>query len=381
MSVRKRTWASGESWQVDVMELNPAGEQVRVRRNVPAASEGAAQRVETLIRAAIMEGRPVPRTFTPEGTVSEKQKPARAGGVFMEESWARFARDVLAGHAANTQKVRRQQWARIAPVLGSSPVTSIHTNDLERLWTALISGKGAISPKSAKEVVKFARQLAAREDPERLIRLPRMRVPDSDLPHWQREEIEAIREKITIPEILAAFLLMVRCGMRVGEVRGLRWADVSVAKQSIRIERQMHDDGAIGPPKHGRRRSVFVPSDALAAVRALPKSGLFVIAHPGSGAVWSRQKIGYRIAQACAAAGVRVARNHAGRRSFATGSAELGIKTVAIRDNMGHQNTSTTDGYIRKVAGGQVRPEFEQLATAQEGTGHGTSKNANRKKP
>jgi len=62
--------------------------------------------------------------------------------------------------------------------------------------------------------------------------------------------------RMTSPEKFATFAVMGYAGLRIGEARGLQVEDLDLKARTLRIERQVHDDGKVGPVKgkRGKRR-------------------------------------------------------------------------------------------------------------------------------
>ena len=62
--------------------------------------------------------------------------------------------------------------------------------------------------------------------------------------------------RISEPETFPMFAVMVYAGLRIGEMRGLQVPDLDLEARTLRVERQVHDDGTVGPVKgrRGRKR-------------------------------------------------------------------------------------------------------------------------------
>jgi integrase len=99
---------------------------------------------------------------------------------------------------------------------------------------------------------------------------------------------EGTRDRIATPAQAAELISALRvddqalwgsafyAGLRLGELRALRWADVDLAKGLIRVERGMDQKGSIIPPKSkAGRRAVPVPKAlrALLAMHRLQRVG------------------------------------------------------------------------------------------------------------
>jgi integrase len=68
----------------------------------------------------------------------------------------------------------------------------------------------------------------------------------------------------TDPEFHPVFLMMLRAGLRIGEVRALEWGDIDLAEKSLTV-RKTNYRGHIGTPKGGRERTIPI-SDELESV-------------------------------------------------------------------------------------------------------------------
>lgn len=356
MKVRERKWRTAEGIRrALVVDLMHGAIRRRVKHPGPPEE---ARRWGVLALASMVEGKPLP-PFEPEEVTPDATNPKSR--ATLAEVWRDFEETILRRQRPNTQRLRAQQWRWIAPHVGCLPLWRLTTHELDAAATRLLVD-GGLGARTVRETVKFAVRLVRYAVDlgwiDREPRTPRIKVPDSDLPVWTLEQAETIRAHL--PELESVmFLVMVRTGLRAGELRGVQWNDVEVDR--IRVERQLADDNTIAPPKHGHKRTVFLPSDAAAVIAGLSRRGLFVFAAEG-GLVPSRQHLGRAIATACRVAVVRQGGSHAARRSFATGAAALGIPTKLIGEQLGHRQVSTTDTYIKRI-GGEALDVFEQLAT------------------
>jgi len=72
--------------------------------------------------------------------------------------------------------------------------------------------------------------------------------------------------RIHTPQHFLELAVMAYTGVRIGEMRGLQLEDMDTEARTIRVERQVHDDGRVGPLKgrRGKKRSRMVDmSEAL----------------------------------------------------------------------------------------------------------------------
>ena len=84
------------------------------------------------------------------------------------------------------------------------------------------------------------------------------------------DEISKIIAIESNPRVKAAVLLGLFCGLRLGEIRGLRWTSVDLENHIIVVENNWQDaDGATKLPKWQRTRSVPIPEPVVKALTAL----------------------------------------------------------------------------------------------------------------
>ncbi len=68
------------------------------------------------------------------------------------------------------------------------------------------------------------------------------------------------------------FLFMIRTGLRLGEVEGLSWRDVDLARRTMRVRQQRMDDGDVSTPKRGAGRTVDLAWDVVEMLRERGKA-------------------------------------------------------------------------------------------------------------
>jgi integrase len=138
---------------------------------------------------------------------------------------------------------------------------------------------GTLSPRSVryahtvlkqalKQAVRWhllARNAAADVDPPKAVR-PRVEA-------WNAQEAKAFLAAIKDSAYAPFGLLALATGMRLGELRGLRWCDVDLAKGVLHVHQQItrvgRKDKTSEPKTNAGRRSITLPQDAIAALKAL----------------------------------------------------------------------------------------------------------------
>lgn len=166
------------------------------------------------------------------------------------------------------------------------------------------------------------------------------------------DEVDALAAHASEPIDRAMYLTAAQTGLRLGELRGLRWRDVDWTASRIRV-RQNFVLGQFDSPK-SRRSTRSVPLvDSLAGEleRLYQGSGFqddddLVFAHPSTGAPIHKATIYARYKKALAAAGVDEAhRFHDLRHTFGTSMAAAGVPLRTIQEWLGHKDITTTQRY------------------------------------
>ena len=141
-------------------------------------------------------------------------------------------------------------------------------------------------------------------------------------------------------------------GLRLGELRALRWRDVDWAAQRIRVRRN-YVRGNYGTPKSRRSsRSVPLADEPAGALERLFKSSRFqgddelVFGEPDTGEPLRDRALARRYRPALKAAGLDTAhRFHDLRHTFGTAMAAAGVAPRRLQEWMGHRHLSTTQLY------------------------------------
>jgi site-specific recombinase XerD len=187
-------------------------------------------------------------------------------------------------------------------------------------------------------------------DQEQVLRNPvleshYLRQHEDSLPHAMTDE-EVQRFLTVIQDVMdrAMFLLLLRSGLRVGELAALCLADVDVIQQTVRIERG---------EKNGRGRLVYFSADAKAALQAW-----LVHRAPYPEIPWlfftKKTKrirvctINERFKRYLARAGIHKPYSAKSlRHTFATQLLNAGVPLTTVQELLGHDRITTTQRYAR----------------------------------
>ncbi len=150
---------------------------------------------------------------------------------------------------------------------------------------------------------------------------------------------------------MAAIRLAALTGLRIGEVRAIRWENVDFETGRLTMPATK-----TGPRVHD------LPTAALAILAQSHRIGDWAFM-TGRGTPASYRLIHIAFQQAAKAAGLDGVRLHDLRRTVMTSAAAAGVGTHILRDLLGHKTTAMADSYIRNI-GNPVREAREQVGAA-----------------
>jgi integrase len=251
----------------------------------------------------------------------------------------------------------------IVPALGNRSLDNVEPEDIEDLVrTMLAEGLGAKSVRNHVGTLGAMYRHALHPRRRWAARNP---VAAVELPPWERshevrfltvDDVVALATT-AVPgayELLdrALFLVAAMTGLRLGELRALRWRDVDWAAQRIRVRRN-YVRGTYGTPK-SRRSSRSVPLadepagalDRLYTVSRLQGDDDLVFGEPDTGEPLRDRALARRYRRALKAAGLDPThRFHDLRHTFGTAMAAAGVAPRRLQEWMGHRHLSTTQMY------------------------------------
>jgi integrase len=269
------------------------------------------------------------------------------------------------------QNCDSMQRIHISPAIGKRRVESVKRQDTERLARAMLARGSA--PKTVRNVMTFLHAVFALAiksgwatvNPAADAARPKRRRAgdaDPDLQFLTMPELDAVIARIPDvvvdrdvfgPVLRMIILTAATTGLRQSELLGMRWKDIDMAAQRIRVRNAWvrGEQSGEGKSDLSTRRSVPM-SDRLA--RELKKWRLrtvfgdeddLVFAHPELGTPMDRTKTTRRFQAACVAAGVRRVRFHDLRDTFATRLAAKGGPLRTLQEYLGHADIKTTQIY------------------------------------
>lgn len=162
---------------------------------------------------------------------------------------------------------------------------------------------------------------------------------------------------------------MLYTGLRIGELRGLKWPDADLAKETLSVKRQLHPKSQttkrLTAPKYEEERTIYLPKAAVSVLKAqrIKQNEQRLSA----GADWQEDEISHdlifrmengkhhgekTIADAVkyvgTAIGIPELHPHDLRHSYAVAALRSGTDIKTVQHNLGHKTASMTlDVYIK----------------------------------
>jgi integrase len=231
----------------------------------------------------------------------------------------------------------------IYPSLGDRPLAGIKASDVQAAvgaWSqSLAPSTVAYVHATLSSILKAAvGDHLIRVNPASGVTLPRATAAPVK-PLTQRQVADLIAQ---LPDpMLAPTLLAVGCGLRAGEVFGLRAGDVDLLRGTVTLRQQRGTDEVVGPLKtEASYRSVPLPAavrDALsAAMTGVPAGSdrlLFTI---------RRNTAHLQFRKAADRAGLTTVRFHDLRHTYASALIEAGESVKVVQARLGHASANET---------------------------------------
>jgi integrase len=287
------------------------------------------------------------------------------------------------------QNCESMQRIHVSPALGKRRIETVTRQDVERLSRSML-GRG-LAPKTVRNVMTFLHSVFAlavtngwieRNPVPGAARPKRRRQGDAnpDLQFLTVEQLDLVLDAIPDevlaptpaptrhgrpgpappppPNVLGPVLRVVVLaaaftGLRQSELIGLRWKDVDLESQRIRVRNAVvrGEHSGEGKSDLSTRRSVPMTERLRDELERWRGRSVFdhhddlVFAHPELGTPLDRTKVTRRFQAACRRAEVPVIRFHDLRHTFATQLAASGVPLRALQEFLGHADLKTTQIY------------------------------------
>lgn len=253
----------------------------------------------------------------------------------------------------------------------SVPLDQIDADRIATLRAELVASK--LSAKRINNVMAvLSKSLRWAEEVGVIPSAPRIRFHKIDRPEIEFYDFNEYARVLAAakrqgPQWYAAVCLAGEAGLRVGEIKALRWReDIDMTAKTVTVNQQVLR-GVFGTPKGRTRRTIPMTSRLYEGLKALSvvRDGLLLRRDDGKALTDSHAaEVLYRI---CRLAGLPTRGWHILRHSFATHSAMFGINPWMLNAWMGHKAMEETMRYVHIAENHQREiPTAIQEAAARE---------------
>jgi integrase len=318
----------------------PDGKRVRIKGsplvNTKAAAESAErERIERLLEE-----------FRNPGSTEENRKEVPTLNAFKVEFMATY---VMANNKPSERISKEYMFKlHLLPAFGRKRLDNIATRDIEKFKAKKLSA--GLAPKTVNNMLsclgKTLRYAAENEIIDKIPRVRFVKVFEKPIDFLDFDEYARLMEAAKAdPESYPAILLGGDAGLRVGEIRSLKWEDLDLVARRVIVQRTDYR-GYMGSPKGGRLRRLPMTKRLCAALKtARHLKGPWVFCDL-DGKMWSRGLADTPLRRAYRKAGLRKIGWHTMRHTFCSHLAMRGAPVRTIQELAGHASLITTMRYM-----------------------------------
>lgn len=281
------------------------------------------------------------------------------------DTWLRDYQGHTTGRTVDTYRAVIDKHMR--PTFGNVKVAAFSPVHVRRMVSDLTkAGKSPATIKHARGILSACMNCAIEaglrnDNPVEKVKGPRL--IKNEFAIVDREHIPAFIEAAKATTVPNALVFLLLTGLRVGELRGLRWSDIDLDAATMRVERQLRqvnrEDRRIEPPKDGEARTIQLTPQAVALLKQQRKDQ--AAARLAAGADWHddditrdlvfRTPTGWNLAQGTIGDAVNSLRSplnmptlrpHDLRHSYAVAALRSGVDIKTVQYNLGHKHASIT---------------------------------------
>lgn len=286
----------------------------------------------------------------------------------LAEIWTLYHED-RARLRHETRRVNEARWrARIAPLLAGIPVSQIGRLEIVRLRSSLASNDAHFANQVLgllRRILEFAAERGIiAESPairaERSARKIAVSIPDeADL-----DALMVAADRLTAAgrfdgtDLVLMLLLGLDGGLRPGEVAGLRWCDIDLARKRIIVRNTRGRCGNSDlPPKSGDAGAVYLTTRLLDRLASADRGdGRGYVCGRNCGRPLDTVAVSKRVAEIHKEAGLPIRRGHWLRHCAASRLIAAGESLAATSKHLRHSNLEVTQRYVHSVIGHDPGP-------------------------
>lgn len=332
MTVKVRRYKRG-GWEVDIRILLANGRDLRERRKAPVSTKDQALRW----------GRERERVLLLQPSDQLERKEVSKLEVFSREFMATYAR--TNNKPSELSSKRTHLDLHILPLLGERRLDEIKARQVERFKAAMLD-KG-LKPKSVNNSLavlgKILRYAVEIEEIDVVPKIRFLKLPPQDFDFLGFDEASRLldgAEEHWRPMVRLAL----RTGLRLGELRALRWDDVDLVKGLLRV-RQAAWKNKVGSPKGGRGRDIPLSPRTMVALKRHSRFRREYVFTSKDGTMLTEGQCRWPLRRACRQAGLRQIGWHVLRHSFASHLVMRGVPLKTVQELLGHSDIRMTMRY------------------------------------
>lgn len=250
------------------------------------------------------------------------------------------------------------------PIFGKVKLSSFGQIHVRRMVNAMIAdGKAPSTIKHARGILSASMKCAIeagiiKENPVQGVKGPRPVKPRFTI--VDREQFGAFVEAARKTKYGNELIFLLLTGLRVGELRGLKWEDIDGSE--LHIVRQLHaptHNQRFGQPKDGEARVVQITPEAVEVLKEQRKKQLEqrisaganwkeddisrgLVFRTARGATHSENSIYLAVRQVANELNMPDLHPHDLRHSYAVAALRSGIDVKTVQHNLGHKHASIT---------------------------------------
>lgn len=344
MSVRRRSYRDPdtgkvqEAWMVDVKFRHPDGRVERFRKIAPVNTRRGAEHYEREVRHRLLLGQSIQ---TNKEVEPSKRIPTFK--TFSEEFLSNYA--MAHNKPSEIHNKKTMLNGHLIPAFGTKRLDTITTRDVEAYVAKKL--QSGLKPKTVNnQIAVLSRMFRIAKKWEIVEKIPEVTFLKVQLPEFDFLDFMESERLITgtDPEWETMIVLACRTGLRIGELRALRWQDVDLVAGKLTV-RQAVWKTEIGLPKGGRSREIPLSDDAktvLLSHRHLRSKLVFCNA---DGSMLTKEQLKWPLWRACKKAGLREIGWHVLRHTFASQLVMMGVPLKVVQEYLGHADIQMTMRY------------------------------------
>ena len=333
---------------IDVKIRMPDGSLTRIRKVSPVPTKRGAEQLEREVRAALAAG-----TYGSKEDEDLVPTFAEFAGYFIDTY-------ATTNNRPSTVREKRRTLGRgLLEHFGRLRLHQITARHVESFKAR--RKKDGVGPKTInEELAILSKILGYAEEIGELCKAPpkirRLKVPKPAFDFLDfKEGKRLIKAARHAPEPWCAMIpTAMWTGLRLGELRALRWEDVDLVAARLHVRQAADDENELHPPKSGQPRIVDLPKKAVAILRAHKHlRGEFVFCRE-NGSMLSRSdcepkskaaKHDSPLTKVSRKAGLRRVGWHMLRHTYASHLVMSGANLLEVKELLGHASLEMTMRY------------------------------------